>query len=277
MGQGRARVFNLLTLIILIATAVFAVWVLLRMTQPPAASTETQIVVPTMQQLPTVTATNTPTNTPLPTFTSSPTAVPPTIPPTNTPTFTPVPIVPTVAPSLTPIPTETPITPTSTGTLTPTVPPSATTVPSATITATSDATTGPQITQQATVPPPSPFPFSLKDGQVIFTQNFANAAGCAWQGIGGQVFDVDNLPFTQVKVHVFGSGLDTYAQAGTNSLYGPSGWEIAVGSNLAGNTYQVELQSLNGTIISQPVTVAFMANDCARNLALVNFAATRPF
>ncbi|HYO87754.1 MAG TPA: hypothetical protein VER79_03850 [Candidatus Limnocylindrales bacterium] len=274
MGQGRARVFNLLTLIVLIATVVFGLWVVLRLSQPPPERVEAQVVVPTVQQLPTVTPTNTPTNTPLPTFTPSPTAVPPTIPPTTTPTFTPVPIVPTVAPSLTPVPTNTPVPPSPTGTLIPTIAPSATVTLTLPATATSS---GPQITQQATVPPPSPFPFTLKDGQVIFTQNFANAAGCSWQGIGGQVFDVNNAPFTQVRVHVFGSGLDTFAQAGTNSLYGPSGWEIAVGSNLSGNVYQVELQSLNGTIISQPVTVAFTANDCARNLALVNFVATRPF
>ena len=78
-------------------------------------------------------------------------------------------------------------------------------------------------------------------------------------------------------VHVFGSGLDTFAQAGSNSLYGPSGWEVPVGANLAGNVYQVELQTMTGTIISQPVTVVFTPNDCSRNLALVNFAANRAF
>lgn len=276
MGQGRARVYNLLTLIITLATVAFAVAVILLMLKPPPEKVQAQVVVPTMQQLPTLTSTHTPTNTSLPTFTSSPTAVPPTIPATQTPTFTPVPIIPTLAPTLTPIPTETPITPTSTGTLTPTVPPSPTIVPSATITTTIEVTPGaPLITQQATVPPPSPFPFTLKDGQVIFIPNTLNAAGCAWQGLGGQVFDINNQPFTQVRVHVFGSGVDAFAQAGSNTLYGPSGWEIAVGNFPSGNIYQVELQTLTGTIVSQPVTVAFSANDCSLNLALVNFAATR--
>jgi hypothetical protein len=275
MGQGRAGVYNLLTLMVVIATVVFAVVVILLMLQPPPERVQAQVTVPTLQQLPTVTATNTPTNTPLPTFTSSPTPLPPTVPATATATLTPLPIIPTLAPTLTPVPTETPVTPTATGTLPPTLVPTNTPAPSATVTITSSAPTGPQITQQATVPPPSPFPFILKDGQVIFTQNFANAAGCAWQGIGGQVFDVNNAPFNQVRVHVFGNGFDAYAQAGSNTLYGPSGWEVSVGRSLTGDTYQVELQTLAGTIVSQPVSVVFTANDCTRNLALVNFAATR--
>jgi hypothetical protein len=163
--------------------------------------------------------------------------------------------------------------------------PSATTVPtlapSLTVTLTLPASQtpppGPAFTPQPTQPPPSPFPYTLKDGQVIFTQNFANAAGCAWQGIGGQVFDINNQPVTNVRLHVFGSGIDTFAQAGSNSLYGPSGWEVPVGTVLSGNTYQVEVQTLTGTIISQPVSVVFTANDCARNLALVNFIASRAF
>lgn len=279
MGKGRARIFNILTLVFVVATIAVAIWVVGRMMQPPPAPVQVAEAVPTIQVLPTLTATSTPTNTPLPSFTPSNTPVPPTIAPTRTPTNTPVPFLPTIAPTSSNTPTFTPshtftAVPSATLTVAPTI------TATLTITVTLPASSTPEvqlITQQATPPPPSPFPFSLKDGQVIFTQNFANAAGCAWQGIGGQVFDVSGQPFTNVRVHVFGSGLDTFAQAGSNSLYGPSGWEVPVGINLAGNVYQVELQTLTGTIISQPVTVAFTPNDCSVNLALVNFAASRAF
>ncbi len=277
MGQGRTRVFNIITLFVLLATVVFAVWVALRMMQPPPERAEAQVAIPTVQQLPTLTPTHTSTNTPLPTFTSSPTPLPPTVPPTPTDTQTPVPVLPTVAPTSTFTPSRTPV-PTVTDTpVIPTRTPQPTRAPSQTVTATLPATDIglAVITQQPTQPPPSPFPFALKDGEVIYTQNFANAAGCAWQGIGGQVFDVNSAPFTAVRIHVFGSGLDVFAQAGSNSLYGPSGWEIAVGTNISATSYLVELQSLEGTIISQPVTVTFTAGDCGHNLALVNFQATR--
>ena len=281
MGHGRARIFNILTLIFVVATIAVAVWVVMRMMQPPPQPAQVAEAVPTLQELPTLTATHTPTKTPLPSFTPSNTPVPPTIPPTATPTNTPVPTLPTIAPTSTRTPTVTPTLPfTNTPTVTP-LPPSSTPVPpTLTVTTTLPVTPAPPqplITQQATVPPPSPFPFTLNDGQVIFTPNFANAAGCAWQGIGGQVFDQNGQPFTNARVHVFGSGLDTFAQAGSNSLYGPSGWEVPVGVALSGNVYQVELQTLTGTIISLPVTVVFTPNDCATNLALVNFAASRPF
>ncbi|MFN8377904.1 MAG: hypothetical protein U0452_04460 [Anaerolineae bacterium] len=279
MGQGRARIFNIITLVVVIATIVVAVWVVLRMIQPPPQTAQVAVAVPTLQQLPTETSTSTPTNTPLPSFTPSNTPVPPTIAPTRTPTNTPVPILPTIAPTNTRTPTFTPsatftAVPSVTLTLTPSI--TATLTITTTLQATESAPIN-LITQQPTQPPPSPFPFTLKDGQVIFTQNFANAAGCAWQGIGGQVFDVNSQPFTNVRVHVFGNGLDTFAQAGSNSLYGPSGWEVPLGTSLSGNVYQVELQTMTGTIISQPVTVAFTPNECSTNLALVNFAATRAF
>jgi hypothetical protein len=144
------------------------------------------------------------------------------------------------------------------------------------VTDTAVATATSNFTAQPTEPPPSPFPFDWKDGQVIYTTNFANTAGCAWQGIGGQVFDLNDQPLGQIRIHVFGSGVDTYAVSGSNTLYGISGWEIPVSNAVLANSYLVELQTSQGTIISPQVQVTF-AGDCSRNLALVNFKQTRPF
>jgi hypothetical protein len=134
---------------------------------------------------------------------------------------------------------------------------------------------GPTETATVTI---SPFPFALRLNQVTFTQNFANpAVGCAWQGLAGQVYDAAGQPLTGIQVHVFGgNNIDLFATSGTDSRYGPSGWEIPVGTAIDNLIYYVELQTQQGTIISPTVQVQFQG-DCARNLAIVDFEQTRPF
>lgn len=207
----------------------------------------------------------------LPTFTPSNTPQP-----TSTPTDT---LTPTITLSPTTTPTET-LTPTASPTITetqgPTSTPSTTPTPEASFTPTPTASpTGPTATFTPSPTSPSPFPFDLRENQVIFTQNFANTAGCAWQGIGGQVFDLAGNPLPGLQVHVFGSDIDRFVQSGQNTLYGVAGWEQQVGNVISTNTYFVELQTAQGTVVSPSVQVTF-PNDCARNLALVNFIQTRP-
>ncbi len=277
MGRGRARWYNLITLIVIILAILWIIFVVSKLAGPPPSPTTVAVAVPTALVLPTETDTYTPTPTHTYTYTFTP---------THTPTET---LTPSITPSL--IPSNTPITPTSTLTLTAvptdTIVPSATLsetpVPSLTITTTVQPTLtetpGPttvNFTPQATVPPPSPFPFVVRDNQVIFTTNFANTAGCAWQGIGGQVFGIDGSPLPGIRVHVFGSGLDLFADSGSNTLYGPSGWEIAVANNITSGTFMIELQTPQGTIISPSQNVTFPSN-CSSNLALVNFQQSRPF
>lgn len=278
MGQGRARIYNLISIVFLLLT-IGAVALIGVQMATPAAPIVVAVSVPTMAILPS--ATNTPTWTPTltPTLTETPT-------PTETPSITPSTTW-TLIPSLTPSLTLTVPPPTLTFTPAPTntINPSATIAPSLTITNTlvvtpteipPDTATPSNFTPQPTEPPPSPFPFVLRDNQVIYTMNFANTAQCAWQGIGGQVFDLTGQPLTQVRVHVFGPGIDLYTTSGSNTLYGLSGWEVPLSTTLTSNSYLVELQSSGGTIISSQILVTFVP-DCAKNLALVNFSQTRPF
>lgn len=181
-------------------------------------------------------------------------------------------------------PTETPLVPpTATFTPSPTITPTQFIEPTAQTTPTSELPAGPTptLTLGPTLPPlvsgptESPFPFAARD-QVVFTQNFANTAGCNWQGIGGQVFDLNGQPLVNIRVHVFGSGVDLFAVSGSNTLYGVSGWEIQLTNGITTNSYVVELQSAQGTIISPQIAITFPA-DCARNLAVTNFVQTRPF
>ncbi len=283
MGQGRAQVYNLISIFFLVLTIVAIALVATRMSAPAPVPTPVAFTLPTSAALPSVTPTFTWTNTPVPTI---PTA-------TDTPIFTDTPSVTptqtwTLIPSLTstltytPLPTVPTDTPRPEDTLAPTssITPSLTITNTLAVTLTETPSITPTIidfTPQPTEPPPSPYPFVLRDNQVIYTLNFANTAGCSWQGIGGQVFDLTGLPLQQMRIHVFGQGVDVYTASGSNTLYGLSGWEVPLNSSLTGNSYIVELQSAQGTPISPQITVTFELNNCSKNLALVNFEQTRPF
>lgn len=289
MGRGSNRIYNVISLIFLVLAFVVLGVVIVRLGQPAIAVTPQVAALPTLANLPTLTPTSThtpipPTPTPSDTPTLTPTDTPP---PSATFTWT---LIPTrtgtpVPPTFTPLPSST-ITPTFTPSDTP--PPSATITPSLTITftltpsQTIPPSNTPQVaapnnfTPQPTQPPPSPFPFRTRDPQPQFTLNFANSAGCQWQGIGGQVTDLNGQAIGGVRVHVYGSGIDVFSTSGSNTLYGASGWEVPLSNAVNTNVYFVELQSQGGTIISDTVQVRFPGN-CQQNLALVNFQQTRDF
>jgi hypothetical protein len=253
--MGRSSLFNLISILFLALAVVWIAYVALRLMGPPATDPRlAALVLPSPIVLPSLTPTNTPLPTSTPTDTLTPTITPS---PTETPTITP-----TIAPSAT-------ITDTPTITQTPTETPT----PLATFTSLPSATpTGPTPTP---IPTQSPFPFRLREDTVILTQNFANAAGCAWQGLGGQVFGIDGNPLPGLQVHIFGDSVDFFVQAGTNTLYGPAGWEQPVDTVINTKTYFIELLSAQGTVVSDRIQVTF-PGDCAQNLALVNFIQTRP-
>jgi len=252
MGRSNARIFNIISLVFLLLSIVVIILVAVRLAGP-AVTPQTVGDLPTPFTLPTQTPTNT-------------------LPPTQPPTFTL-----TATNSMTPTNTETPtLTITTSATITDT--PAATDTPSMTPTPSVSPTleptatpTGPTATLAPTL---SPFLFDLREGRIILTSNFANSAGCAWQGIGGQVFDLAGAPMNGLRLHVFGADIDRRVDSGSNSLYGAAGWEQPVDNKINANTYYVELESQGGTVISPQVTVTF-PSDCSQNLALVNFIQVR--
>lgn len=251
MGQG--RVFNFISFIFILLTVLWIAFVISRLLGPTVdvqaeAALPTPVTIPSLTPSVTLPPSSTPTDTPPPTETLTPTVTP-----TETPTLT-------VSPTI----TETPG-PTDTPTATPTPP--ATFTPLAT-----DTPSGPTATFTATT---SPFPFDLRENEIVFTQNFANQAGCAWQGVGGQVFDLTGAALNGLRVHVFGPNIDRFVDSGSNTQYGAGGWEQPVDNVINTNAYFVELQTAAGTVISPRVQVTF-PGDCARNLALVRFIQTRP-
>jgi len=208
-----------------------------------------EIVPPTLAvaaALPTQTPT--PTEEPLqPTWT--PLAAPPTataLPPNaSLPTNTPSP-VPTF-PTRTPTPTHTP-TPSNTPTPTP---------------------TGPTPTPSSTR---SAFPFTKTDNSPFYLQNFANAAGCDWLGVAGEVLDLNRNPVSpgSYVVHVWGSGVDERLLVGSAPAYSPSGWEQFLFDSPVIRDYNVQLETPNGTAVSQIYRVQTRSS-CNENLLRLDF------
>jgi len=247
MGR-KLGIYDIISLIFVVLTVAWLLFVITRLLGPEPAAAEV-VDVPTPYVIPTLTPSRMPPPTLPPTFTPTSTF---TEIPTNTPTLTP-----TIAPSATI--TET-LPPTFTPTVTPTLSPTPSPTPS-----------GP------TTPPPSPYLYELPGGQGVFVPNTYNSAGCAWQGIGGQVFGLDGAELNAssgLTVHVFGSGIDARVLVGSNSIYGVSGWEVAVDSTVNANTYFVQLETQLGTQVSDIFSVVFPA-DCQRNVALLRFRQTR--
>jgi hypothetical protein len=254
MGRGRARIYNL---IFLVLSLLWVIFVISRLLAPAGTRPQTLVELPTVVVLPTLEPSNTPTITPVPTDTLTPTA-------TLTPTITPTE---TIAPTASATITDTPP-PTSTPTSSPT--PAATATPLPTETPAEPPTPAP--------PTLSPYPFELRNNEVLYVPNINTAVGCAWQGIAGQVFDQAGNPLLiGLRVHVFGGpdNLDRYQDTGSNSIYGASGWEQPVATSVSSSTYFVQLESAGGTPLSELIQVSF-GGDCTGNLALVNFIQIRP-
>jgi hypothetical protein len=186
--------------------------------------------------------------------------------PALAPTWTP----PAVAPSATPLPLTT-LKPSVTPSPLPTFP---TKTPTPTYTPTNTNT--PTATPPGPTPTPSPtrsaFPFTKTDNSPFYLQNFANNAGCGWLGLAGEVLDLDRNPVSigSYRIHVWGSGIDERLVVGSAPNYGPSGWEQFVFDSPVMREYNVQMESPNGTAVSQIYRVQTRAN-CTENLLQINF------
>ncbi|MFZ4815505.1 MAG: hypothetical protein ACOYL5_13285 [Phototrophicaceae bacterium] len=216
--------------------------------------------------------------------------------PTLVPTNTPEPVIvtlsrptlpPTFTPTSPPSPTPTATVPTATLTFTPSVTPTITDTPSATPTPLQSATPTPTTTftpsPTSNVPTAtatvtrSPYPFEVRGGQVIFTANQYNTAGCAFQAVAGAVFGTNNAALDGLVVSVAeAGGREISGISGDSTAYGAGGYEAPVDSRINGKTYFVQLRSQGGTPLSEAVQVTFPSN-CDQNVALIYWRQTRPF
>lgn len=191
------------------------------------------------------------------------------------PTATATPLQPTWTP-IPPLPTST-TRPTNTArpTLTPSIVPTfPTRTPTATITPT--PTNTPTITPPGPSPTASPtlsqYPFTKSETSPFYLQNYANDAGCGWMGVAGEVLDLNRnpVPVGSYQVHVWGNGIDARLQVGSAPDYSPSGWEQFLFNSPVIRDYSVQLESVNGTAVSQAYRVQTRAS-CNQNLVRFDF------
>ncbi len=193
------------------------------------------------------------------------------------PSSTPTSEFPALIPTWTPIPEEASVTPIPFSTLRPSVTPSiAPTIPSHTPTPTPTAT--PTETPTASPPGPSPTPSPTR-AQYLFTRSDDSprylenrAAGCRWLGIAGVVLDLNRRPAApgSYLVHIWDSGVDQRVAVGSAPVYGPSGWELFLFDSPTVRDYNVQLESPNGTVVSQVYRVQTRAT-CTENLLQIDF------
>jgi hypothetical protein len=195
------------------------------------------------------------------------------------PSATPTPEDPPLAPTWTLQAAQPSITPLPLSTLKPTLTPSPLpTFPSKTPTPTPTPTNTntPTATPLGPTPTPSPtrsaFPFTKTNNSPFYLQNHANNAGCDWLGLAGEVLDLalNPVPIGSYRVHVWGSGIDERVIVGSAPKYGPSGWEQFVFDSPVMRDFNVQMESPNGTAVSQIYRVQTRPN-CEENLLQINF------
>ena len=205
----------------------------------------------------------------------APTTVAVVIRPTATDTATPSLIQPTFTP-VTPLPSTTPQasntpraeeSPTPRPTL-----PSRTPTPTPTNTPTNTPTATPTGPTPTTAPTRSAFPFTKTDTSPFYLRNFSNSSGCDWLGVAGEVLNLEKnpVPVGAYRVHVWGEGIDERAIAGSAPLYSDSGWEVFLFDAPVVREYNVQLESQNGTAVSQVYRIQTRAS-CDDNLVRIDF------
>ena len=258
------RLANILTTALLIvavavaaAFAAFLIWpdmfpslngndlpVVNNLPQIPTSAAVVQVPTVTNTPIPPVQPTNTPP--------ATATFAPPTATPTKQATFTPTPApelegVELIPPTLTPTPTSTP-------TFTPTP-------------------RGPTPTPTNT---PSAFIFTKTSDSPIYLRNYANSAGCQWSGIAGEVLDVSGNPVATglYRVHIWDGGVDVRLDTSSKRDYGPSGWEQFIFNKPVERSFNIQLETVSGTPVSEVYRVQSV-DDCNRNLLYFIFIQNR--
>ena len=146
--------------------------------------------------------------------------------------------------------------------------------PSATVEVTAESTPEPEAT-------PIPFEavYGVQTGSPAYLDNFAHlSAGCAWQGIAGQVFNANHEPVMNLIVKVNGkwNGKEIASVGVTGMVaglpYGPGSYEIVLGDKAVDSKDTLYLQVFDEA--KKPLTdltsISTQA-DCQKNLMILNF------
>jgi hypothetical protein len=114
---------------------------------------------------------------------------------------------------------------------------------------------------------------------VASTTQHPNLA-CNWLGVGGTVMDASNKPLLfqtiQVGGTLNGKAVTGLAISGTNTAYGPSGFEIKLADAPVDSTQTlwVQLSDNNNKALSEK-TFFNTTKDCGQNLVMIVFTLLR--
>lgn len=120
------------------------------------------------------------------------------------------------------------------------------------------------------------YPFVMGPYSPMYTYNFANADGCNWLGVAGQVLDLDGAPVPgdAYMVWVTEGGMNSQTFTGHAPAYGPSGWEVYLYHEPRVETHRIQLFTPTGTPVSG--VYEFTTRDgCDENLVVINFLQDR--
>jgi hypothetical protein len=136
-------------------------------------------------------------------------------------------------------------------------------------------------TQDLPNPTATPIPgprFVLQAGTPLGISNFVSPeVGCAWMGVGGQVFDFSGNAVSSLVVEAGGELLETtvskLSMSGSTSAFGPGGYVVQLGEQpvASDGTVWIRLLDLGGAPLTEKIYITTYS-DCERNLVLLNFA-----
>jgi hypothetical protein len=114
-------------------------------------------------------------------------------------------------------------------------------------------------------------------GSPLLVANPDLTTGCAFQGLAGQVFGLNNVAAFGLRVSISSdTGLSYSAITGSNTRFGEAGWLVQVDNKPSSLKYTVELLNPKGIPISDKVIITFPAA-CSANLAVIHFSQVRPY
>lgn len=183
---------------------------------------------------------------------------------TLTPTIT---MTPTITRTPTPFPTFTPTTtvqPSATPTITPTQ-----VISSAGGDANDLNTLEPGATVATPTNAPTKSPFEYITDSVFYRAN-RNDLGCNWLSVGGNVLDINGQPVFDLPVEIIGDGFEEIVFSGSDTDFGPAGYQVQLDDRPSGGQYSVRLLGPTGLPVSDFIFVT-MGASCDENVAVVNF------
>jgi hypothetical protein len=189
------------------------------------------------------------------------------------------PFPPATLPVLATSPVVTPALSVIPATSTPIILPTATTAPTETIT--------PNPSPTVSLPTPTSdlgvlYPFVLKSNPIPMSNLVFHPDGdCSWQGIAGQVQDMQGRPVRGLSVHLIGSyngrAVDMTTLSGAaQAWYGESGFEFVLGTTPLDSKDELYLQLADQGMVALSAAVPVETfSACDKNLVLVNFKQVR--